>query len=319
MSYDAAPVRPYRIAAPVALFLLCACQAPDEALRFPHDVHASLGVECADCHANQGARSSYYESCATCHEEGNEVTMEQPSQRSVARIAAAPRPRTPNFGLTFEHSRHEGLACADCHEPSGKSMKRPPMEFCLTACHGEKAAMPLDCRSCHSELTADGSPGNHSGNWTKAHGTTALTRKEECAMCHEEKTCFSCHRTAQPADHNQHWRLRGHGVISSMNRERCMTCHRQDECSSCHESTQPTSHTLSWKTPVSRHCGSCHLPLSSNNCAACHDAATHNSAPAWPVNVTHVAGASCRTCHIGPGQKLEHQDNGDDCESCHAK
>jgi hypothetical protein len=302
-----------------ALISTTSCKKPGaEQPRFPHAKHAELGVACADCHGAQGGTLPTVETCKTCHSEALEnVTPEQ-----VAKMVEAYRHAPVAYGLIFSHPKHEGVGCDDCHKTATGTMARPKMDFCLTACHGVEAQMPLTCEKCHTTLDALGQPATHSTGWRRMHGPTASAESTSCKDCHTQETCFSCHQTAKPADHNSAWRLRLHGVVAQADRERCASCHRQDFWATCHESTKPINHTSSWLGVRSNagHCRNCHLPIQNNRCATCHfTGAGHPSAPAWPVGPTHVSGADCRACHIGPGQKLEHPDNGDNCETCHAK
>ncbi len=289
----------------------CRSKAP---LAFPHDKHLALGVACADCHS-VGGKSPELDTCKTCHAEAvGAVTPEQ-----VAEILSSARTTRSNFGLAFDHSRHDGVACSDCHDSAGPRMKIPTMEGCMTPCHAASQGYPLSCDKCHSDLDARGRPGSHVPGWRGAHGPEARTDPRTCARCHRQESCSACHRTSKPADHNNQFRLRGHGVLSGMNRERCLACHRSEFCTRCHLESKPIDHTQAFLGSIASHCGGCPLPLSSNRCAACHTQAPHRTAPAWPTDATHVTGASCRTCHIGPGQKLNHPDNGDNCEVCHAR
>lgn len=300
------------------IFVLAGCNgATDKEIVFPHEKHTALGAACKDCH--EPGKLPTQEVCVTCHD----VTADTTVTTAMMEKFLAARVRKPGaVSLTFAHDRHTSLECADCHAIKEGKMTRPAMATCMDACHGEKAGAPLACSSCHAELDGQGKPQTHTAEWRNQHGPVAKQRDGSCiTYCHKEETCFTCHRTSKPRDHNQQWRLRGHGVIAQANRERCVSCHRSEECTRCHLGTQPINHTTSWKRNATTHCRQCHLPLSQNSCAACHLSAPHAGAPAWLNGgaVPHVSGNDCRTCHIGPGQRLEHPDNGDNCESCHAK
>lgn len=302
----------------LAVVALASCrQAPGPVFR--HDAHLERGPSCGDCHA-QGGVLPTVETCAACHAEATQnVTPEQ-----VAGILEGRGARRGAFGLVFSHEKHAGAACGDCHAGDGPRMKRPGMQTCLSACHGAEGGYPIGCDKCHATLDARGRPASHApAEWDRSHGSEARAAGETCRSCHQENTCFSCHRSSRPADHNQHFRLRGHGVQAQGNRERCLACHRQESCTRCHLGTRPITHTSAWKTrPVFTHCTSCHIPLSNTSCATCHVRfnQTHPGlAPNQPATAVHVPGAFCRDCHktggVGP---LNHKDNGDDCAACHA-
>ncbi len=292
----------------------------DRVAPFPHETHATMGAACADCHGAKGGERPTVETCKGCHAEATENVTPAQVEAMMAAFASAPGA----YGLVFDHAKHDGIACGDCHKlgtsgPSTGQMQNPAMATCMDACHGAKAQAPLTCDACHATLDAAGRPSDHAAGWLRQHGSTATASSADCKSCHTENTCFTCHQTSKPRDHNQAWRLRGHGVVAQMDRERCASCHRQDMCSRCHMNTQPINHTNSWKGGATTHCRSCHLPLTQSTCATCHQRAVHSAAPAWPTNMTHVTGANCRVCHSGPGAGLNHPDNGDNCESCHAK
>lgn len=292
----ACPERAERVAAPPA---------------FDHAAHLERGPACADCHGAAGGVRPEAETCRTCHADGVEY----------AAASIAPR---ETYGLIFDHPKHAsaGIECSTCHVIDGPKARRPRMSTCLDACHGEGEEIPLACDSCHRDLSADGAPTSHAADWRRGHGLTARAGRNDCRSCHAEETCVTCHEREKPADHGPHFRTRGHGTIASFERERCSTCHTQESCTRCHMRTQPRTHTAAWKGDATyTHCRNCHLPMTTTSCGTCHAFFydRHTAAPAWPTNSTHVTGASCRTCHAGPGAGLTHPDNGDDCEACHAK
>ncbi|MBI4211764.1 MAG: hypothetical protein HY540_03920 [Deltaproteobacteria bacterium] len=166
---------------------------------------------------------------------------------------------------------------------------------------------------------------SHEAHWVEKHGATMKltgdTFKGNCAMCHSESTCSSCHQQTPPRSHTHYWRLKGHGLAVGLNRSQCFSCHRSNDfCERCHAETQPLSHTGSWGTPSNRHCQNCHFPLTSAGgmqCAVCHkETPSHTlSTPAMPSNAKHVTGANCRSCHA----PLRHPDNGMTCTTCHQR
>lgn len=282
---------------------------------FKHEIHANLGIACKDCHETGGVVPTI-ETCKTCHQEA----MDSVTLKDIAGILGARTPAAKPYGLAFAHAKHEGLECSSCHSVVNARMTTPPMKTCLDACHSEKASYPLSCRSCHTQLDARGRPLDHATGWTTRHGVTASASAENCKSCHTEESCFNCHRVTRPENHTNSWRLRGHGVVAQADRERCLACHQENYCSTCHLGTQPINHTSAWKgMNFWTHCNNCHLPISNERCTTCHLGAPHSSAPPWGPQPTHVSGANCRGCHIGPGAGLNHPDNGDNCETCHAK
>lgn len=180
----------------------------------------------------------------------------------------------------------------------------------------------VGCALCHKEIRIDAAPQSHRMNWDIVHGQMARKGEDEiaankCYVCHRRSSCIQCHQDEKPKSHTNHWRHRGHGIASAIDRSACFTCHNVDYCQRCHQETSPRDHTPSWGSPLSRHCLTCHYPLSSMGCQICHKAMPdHANAPDRPSNVAHSAGNNCRLCHI-PGAGLTHPDNGDNCEICH--
>lgn len=292
---------------------------------FDHPKHVGAGLECSACHEKGGVRP-VRDTCLTCHSD----PAGPPTHATVDAILSGPSSRPAareTYGLIFDHARHDaaGVACATCHAADGLRMRRPSMSTCMESCHGTGKDMALDCAACHRDLDAAGKPRTHNVDWRRGHGIDARAAgRLSCRACHPaEDYCNRCHDREKPADHGPAFRTRGHGTIASFERERCATCHRQETCTRCHMRTQPVTHTSAWRSRNTfTHCNECHLPLTGTSCATCHlyFSDRHvSAAPAWPTNVTHVTGAACRTCHAGVGAGLNHPDNGDDCEACHAK
>jgi hypothetical protein len=152
------------------------------------------------------------------------------------------------------------------------------------------------------------------------HGETARARlpgaATDCALCHEESSCTSCHLSEPPRDHTQFWRRRGHAQIAAFDRQSCATCHDSDSCDRCHAEARPASHTARWGGVRNDHCFSCHLPLRAEGCFTCHkQAGSHAQAPPRPSD--HFPGMDCRQCH-GRTAPLPHADDGTDCTVCHS-
>jgi hypothetical protein len=194
------------------------------------------------------------------------------------------------------------------------------MNACLD-CHKERK-VSTDCATCHTKIRADVKPPNHADNWTKNHGKVFRAKgdasAENCAVCHSESTCTTCHSAQAPDNHTPYWRTRAHGFTARMDRDNCAACHRDDSCERCHSETRPTSHVGQWGATKDRHCLSCHQPLKSDGCSVCHSG-TPSHELAHPKPPSHNAGMNCRMCHgPAPGQqKLPHVDNLENCNDCH--
>jgi hypothetical protein len=304
---------------------------------FSHRLHVEEeGLECGDCHGTwedlEDPGMPRAAQCALCHKD---LDAEKPPELQVASLFEGERFRAARAGhqsdeILFSHQKHatRGLDCTACHAEVASdegtlaqrgAALRMTMDACLD-CHAESSG-PRDseCAACHAEIRSGVAPPSHSANWTRYHGTFVRGRTNEragqCALCHTQTDCTSCHQIELPESHNNYWRRRGHGLTASMDRDSCATCHDTDSCQRCHDETRPMSHTGAWGEPQDRHCLACHEPLRANSCVVCH-AATPSHDQATPLPPDHLPSMDCRLCH-GNGQPLPHVDNGQTCTSCH--
>lgn len=187
-------------------------QRPDT-LRFRHENHAAL--ECTECHATGEATSaSRQQWCADCHH-----VSARPGEcgrcHGAARLAGGTIPVLHAFRLsvgepksrrlTFEHSTHSELACAECH--TGGDPTR--LGRSCGSCHEPHHRPEADCMECHAEPQA----GAHSEavhrlgcGGAGCHVFTALEQVEAggtrnaCLVCHQAQRdhepgglCGKCH------------------------------------------------------------------------------------------------------------------------------
>jgi hypothetical protein len=313
---------------------------PGRAGVFPHVIHAEdgAGMACTDCHA--GAESEVragmpdFELCGSCHE--LEADPDLPLAAQPAGFVL-PGDSAPTWSSVtaypiesrFSHAVHVGAGaeCATCHEGVASSEAtdwgwKVRMADCLE-CHDAEGEDVGGCAGCHPEVDRDLPPSTHGGeSWLRAHGPLGAmgagpsgAAAQDCALCHTEASCDSCHSKTLPVDHNEPWRVRGHGFSAAMDRDRCDTCHREDSCERCHQSTSPVTHRGIWANGTNAHCGSCHLPLGPDDgCATCHRGTpSHRLAAPLPGGTHPGAASDCRSCHF----PLDHFDNGQACTLCH--
>jgi len=299
----------------------------DPPLAFSHERHVAEGFSCTDCHSpyeeGDAPQPIAAASCAMCHEglDEGKPPHEQVAARFVdgayVPLHAPQRPRD----LLFSHTRHVGLGveCSQCHVGAEFSQSTaagllPAMGDCMD-CHAS-LGVPNDCATCHAEIRADRAPWSHEREWGLRHGLVARAGSEatidDCALCHSESSCATCHAEEKPRSHTGLFRLKAHGVMAATDRDSCQTCHDSDFCERCHEETEPLSHSGSYGGTLSTHCLSCHFPLSSETgCAVCHKGTpSHDLATPQPAD--HTPGMNCTLCH-GNGQPLPHVDKGDNC------
>ncbi len=147
--------------------------------------------DCMTCHTEQ--------SCGSCHN----AQFGQP-------LTAHP----PNY--LVEHRLSARLAeqnCTDCHRQEAS---------CL-ACHTESLAAPT------GESSAGPPPAVafHPSDWvdpgaTNNHGVMARRNINECASCHQERDCISCHQGISP--HPPEFAM-SCGRIAKKNPLSCTKCH----------------------------------------------------------------------------------------------
>ncbi len=301
---------------------------------FSHKVHVKdQELECKSCHGKAekedlAGMPASLKKCMLCHEGEDE---KKPENRKLAALLGE-KPVWSSFtkmdpDIKFSHKEHVGeakLDCAECHagmeeNTSVSSDLHMDMETCMS-CHAKKSASN-DCLTCHKEMRQDEPPPSHRLNWKQNHGHVARARDaskqfNDCALCHTESSCNTCHQEESPATHTNFWRLRGHATAAQTDRSQCAVCHQEDSCVRCHNETAPQSHRSGWAEPRNQHCLSCHESQATENCAFCHQdgAPSHSEAedkPDW-----HNPGMNCRQCH-GLSQPLPHPDNGGDCNACH--
>ena len=219
---------------------------------------------CVDCHEPHKARRVYYtqgmadQNCMMCHAK-KDLRSSGPNARSLFVDAN-----------DLEHSRHQKVACAQCHTGANPSLVRPcatvkPKVDCST-CHAEVAAIYQN--SVHGKLAAKGSP--DAPECTDCHGSHGVKGKAET----ESRTyprnipalCGSCHRTGNKAalrykgeqteilEHYQE-SIHGKGLMKSglVVTATCADCHSP-------HGEQPAADTSSTvnRNHVAETCAKCH-------------------------------------------------------------
>ena len=335
LSWKGTRARPAALALLAAALTGCALfeafDGREKRFAFSHRIHVTdEGLDCASCHV--GAESTdepgmpKAAQCALCHDD---LDAEKPPERQVGALFADKKFAAAHAGalydeLVFSHQRHVAaeIECATCH--AGIETNEDVLDLstwrmsACTSCHAERGT-PNECATCHSTIREDVPPPSHDQLWLRRHGQVVCNRgdatSDDCSMCHTEASCVSCHLEVPPANHTNHWRMKGHGVTAALDRQSCATCHTEESCASCHAEVQPMSHTAGWGAPRDRHCLSCHIPLQGESCFVCHQG-TPSHALATPKPPDHTPAMNCRMCH-GVGQPLPHVDNGDNCNLCH--
>jgi hypothetical protein len=139
----------------------------ERGIRFPHEMHSSIGVvsaeQCASCHdvSRPGAGSlaiKFDGSCNSCHPI-EKHGFDSPDMDQCARCHAngvfGPTPRAEAKGFSFAHARHNSVNCAECHRglldvsANAASKARPSAMDCL-GCHAATGVSDdAACVTCH--------------------------------------------------------------------------------------------------------------------------------------------------------------------------
>lgn len=308
--------------------------------------HGTLAAEqtstCATCHTR--------ESCARCHL--NAATLQPiPLLGSDPRVAQLVRGKPSVYLVPQSHraegfaEKHGGLAraniqsCATCHAQAG-----------CRACH----TGPLGARWINALPKADSGRGVqlrpmpaprppgpsvvslvadtprvdtprvvrvHPFDFVRTHGPSAATRRLDCAGCHEQQYCTSCHQgTGQRRYHVYDYVYR-HASEAYARETKCTSCHNTEVfCRSCHaQSAGIASNSQRRSGPAHtgqplwllQHgeaarqsmtsCASCHQQT---DCMKCHSAAGSRINPHGPdfdaARMQKKNPTLCTYCHIGP-------------------
>jgi hypothetical protein len=295
---------------------------PDHARRVREELGADSAAGCAACHREPGADArmavlaATAEACLACHEheapehlaEGREcrechVPLASAPGVPAARIVAFPRPashESPDFVERHDPAA-EVASCATCHA----------RESC-TRCHLNAGAVPAI-----GELEPDPrvaawvsafepeypEPASHDdAAWVRGHAEIAKAEPGECANCHVQANCRSCHgdaalpgldalpaagpderrgvRTVAVSTVHLPGYARAHATSASLEGETCASCHATTFCESCHDG--PASPAFHLPDFIERHGPEAYGR--ETDCSACHS--------------TEVF---CRSCHVQAG------------------
>jgi cytochrome b subunit of formate dehydrogenase len=156
----------------------------------PHAIPA-----CVDCHQPHKARRVFYtqgmadRDCLTCHEKRD---LRAADGRSMFVDVAV-----------LQGSRHQKIACAQCHSEAQPSHARPcatiTRQVDCSACHAE--VVDTYRKSTHGQLAAKGSPDAPAcRDCHGTHGTPGHLQSEAPTYAHNVPAlCGRCHRAGQKA------------------------------------------------------------------------------------------------------------------------
>ncbi|HEY7396546.1 MAG TPA: cytochrome c3 family protein [Gemmatimonadaceae bacterium] len=233
-------------------------------------------ARCATCHAK--------ESCVRCHANASNVRAIA-QIASDARVASLMQGRTASYAAPASHTSTEWRLthgadatksiqrCANCHT-------RPSCTSCHTGSQNTRAArviatLPQPAPHGARGVQLEGSR-VHAANFLASHKTSAAAQRLDCAGCHQQRECTSCHAGASS---------RRFHAVDFVSRHAGAAFGQEQTCASCHR--------------TETFCRSCHLKSSIATTGA-RSGVAHAGQPSWLLQHGQAARqglASCTTCH----------------------
>ena len=195
---------------------------------FEHSRHKDL--QCIACHPTSSTTSRLNftapRGCQICHHtsaaaaQGNCSACHAPASLTTEAVSVtvtvprhAPRPRE----VSFQHARHQQVACKECHATPVSLEPTPSAKACV-ACHDQHHTEARDCAACHAggNVSAPHTPPTAAhvgcdGCHTPARVAQLTPSRPFCLTCHQAQSehypaqeCTPCHLNATPAE----WRSR---------------------------------------------------------------------------------------------------------------
>jgi len=281
-------------------------------------VEGRQAESCAICHAR--------ETCERCHANGDRVPLIRQLARD-SRVAALQVGKVANYDPPANHGSTDwkllhgraalpdGQSCANCHtQASCGNCHVGGTGTSRTAINGLPVGRPgLGVPASRLEQV-------HPADIIKRHGTLAASGALQCAQCHSEQVCASCHAAQESRRFHVDDFVERHAVEVFTAGADCQSCHNTERfCRECHASVGIASNG---RMNAAFHTGKANWVLSHGqaartgmeSCAACHHQndciRCHSAIGGWGVS-PHGRGfqasarssansASCRWCHIGP-------------------
>lgn len=345
-----------RILAFAVGFTLTACAglfgspgSTEESIRAPHQRHKEADVDCATCHETIFDSTSVEDRdlpkekvCLGCHKE-EKVEKNNCGFCHTKTASPGTYPARVRW-VKFNHASHMERTnedCTVCHKelpnPLMSEKVKPTMATCLN-CHEHQAQYDKgQCDVCHKDLTVyqlkPVSDFSHQGNWLQNHRFESRGQEQNCAMCHEQNFCASCHAAKTvaarpevilPERVDRQFIHRGdflsrHPVEARADEAMCLRCHSVNTCQSCHAQSglnpqnpgvdphPPGFGNGQLHGPAARRdivqCAACHDQGAASNCVSCHRVGGIAGNPHPPSFTTRHGreeigrNAMCQVCH----------------------
>lgn len=193
-----------------------------DTVRFRHVQHR--GVDCLECHGMENRHGSLklvgLRDCRQCHHTQPVASRcnrchAEPSYRATYRVPQRFRLSVGSGSiqrtLTFDHTRHDGLTCSECHNGAGAGDLSAASITC-SACHASHHRVEADCLACHVQAPARAHASDQVHSSCTASGCHLAAPMEDmtwtrnlCLVCHESMTehrpgrsCTACHAVPPP-------------------------------------------------------------------------------------------------------------------------
>jgi hypothetical protein len=266
---------------------------------------ASAAATCANCHSQS--------SCQACHlgSMGARVIAKLP--RPIKGSAAGVRLEggASSFGETSSRS---GGPSAPADAPSDDSHERFISRTDVQdTTRGNRALILTDTTRPTRVFV-------HSADFARAHGAAASSGQLNCAGCHQQRFCTSCHQGNGERRYHPFNFASGHASAAFARETSCSSCHNNETfCRACHAKsgiagagTARTAGAAHGAQPLwllqhgqaarqgMQSCAACHQQT---DCLRCHSTVTQRVNPHGPDFDPRRMSARnklvCQYCHIG--------------------
>jgi hypothetical protein len=154
-------------------------------------------ADCQRCHHSGPERTQ----CSTCHDV---AALDRATLQTEQSFLVVAKHATEARRLPFEHARHQGFPCAQCHN---NPLSRAPDGAACATCHASHHRPAANCAACHAGangLTTHKVADHPNCASASCHGSRAANlpaTREMCLMCHTAqarhvpgKVCEQCHK-----------------------------------------------------------------------------------------------------------------------------
>lgn len=256
---------------------------------------------CANCHAQP--------SCLTCHlgRLGSQVIAKLPRPSPGGAAGVQLHGADPTFGPSLPRATLTQPLISQRNDV-------------LTAALPSKAAGGSRATPSLGDTTTPPRVSVHPPGFTRAHGPDAAAGRLDCAGCHQQRFCTSCHQGAGERRYHQFNFVARHASDAYARETSCTSCHNTETfCRACHEQNGLAGTTTSRRVGAAhgaaplwllqhgqaarqglQSCAGCHQQT---DCLRCHSTVTQRVNPHGPdFDARRMQARTrivCGYCHIG--------------------